>query len=82
MVYGLEKNTNRLILATPSDTLKNDGIKLKSSILSRHPQVYFEQNLEEANIIIMDFAMIKVLEKYGDKFPTFTEDFIPFLLDY
>lgn len=82
MIYGLEEDTNRLVISTPSDLIGQEGIKLKSSVLARHPRIYFEDNLLEANIIIMDFSLIKVLQKFGEKFPTFTEDFIPFLLQY
>ena len=35
MVYGLEKVSNRILCALPNDQLKEEGLKLKTSILCR-----------------------------------------------
>jgi len=43
--------------------------------------MHFEKNLTEANIIIMDISVVRLLEKYRQHFYSFTEDFVPFVVD-
>jgi len=41
MVYGLEKQSNRILCALPNDQLKEEGLKLKTSILCRYTNRQF-----------------------------------------
>lgn len=81
MVYALEENTNRLVTAICSYDMMTTGIFMKSSNLVHHPRVYFESQVEEANILVFDISIVNILKKYGKKFNSITEDFVPFLSD-
>ena len=56
------------------------GIPVKTSNLVRHPRIYFQSTLNEANILICSKKVITLFDKYGPEFDTLTHDFIPFLI--
>lgn len=81
MVYALEENTNRLVSATCSYDMFENGILMKTANMVRHPRVYFEMQVSEANILVCDFEVVNILKKFGKKFYSITEDLVPFLAD-
>ena len=84
MIYTLEENTNRMVSATLSYDMFDQGIDMKSCNLVKHPRVYFEAKTDEANILIFNFSIVKILEKWQkeqQKFGMVTQDLIPFLTD-
>ena len=86
-IHILEENTNRLIGLIDPDDLDSSkpSIKIKQSILLRHPRVYFNQKLKSRYIAICSLEVCKILHSLKKKEPTkqyFTEfgtDFVKFL---
>lgn len=86
-VYILEEQTNRLVgLVEPDDLdVKQPCIKIKQSILLRHPRVYFSQKLMSRYIAVCSLEVCKILDslkKSDPKRQFFTEfgtDFLRFL---
>lgn len=86
-VYILEEQTNRLVgLVEPDDLdVKQPCIKIKQSILLRHPRVYFSQKLMSRYIAVCSLEVCKILDsikKSDPKKQFFTEfgsDFLKFL---
>lgn len=77
--YVIEAGTNRLIGAVNPWDLKESGIKLKTSVLARHPNITFNSNLEQKGIVICNKGVARILKEFGDHFENFNEEFITFL---
>ena len=56
------------------------GIPVKTCNLAKHPRIYFQSTLDEANIIVFNKQVIPLFDKFGPEFGTVTQDFIPFLI--
>jgi hypothetical protein len=68
-----------LVNASQSFDLKT-GISLKTCNLTKHPRIYFQSNLDEANIIVFSKKVIALFDKFGPNFDSVTQDFVPFLV--
>jgi hypothetical protein len=77
--YILEAGTSRLIGAVDPWDLKQSGIKLKTSVLARHPNITFNSNLEQKGIVICNKGVARILAEFGEHFENFSEEFITFL---
>jgi hypothetical protein len=80
VVYALEEGSERLVNAVLSFEMKEKGIPHKTVNLMKHPRIYFQSTLDEANIIVFSKEVIQLFDKYGPEFGTVTQDFIPFLV--
>lgn len=78
-VHVLEKHSDRLLGLIDSFDLGDKGIQLKPSILCRHPNIYFNSNLEEKGVLVCNFAVCQLLAKISSKFESFTEEFLSFI---
>lgn len=79
VVYALEEGTERLVNAVMNFEMTK-GIPFKTCNLVKHPRIYFQSTLDEANIIVFSQKMINLFDKFGPKFGTVTQDFVPFLI--
>lgn len=77
--YVLETGTNRLIGAVDPWDVQNAGIKLKTSVLARHPNVGFSTNLEQKGVVICSKGVASLLAEWGSEFDNFGEEFVTFL---
>jgi hypothetical protein len=77
--YMLEEKSNRLIGSIDPYDLIETGIKVKTSVLARHPNIYFNSNLIQKGITICNLGICKILKELGDHFGSFSEEFITFL---
>lgn len=77
--HMLEEGTNRMISMIDPYELSELGIKMKSSLLARHPKVYLTNELQEKHIFVCSTDVCKILAAVGTHFSNFTDDFLPFL---
>jgi len=78
-VYVLEEASQRLLGIIDPFDLSECGVKMKTSIMSRHPRIKFFNRFADKGVMICSRNICKILVELGKNFVDFDEDFLNFL---
>ena len=79
---NLENKDFNLLKIIHKDSLKSKGLSFKVNLFQQNQRVKMRGDLSQANVYMISTKVFPILVHLTDKFRSFSEELIPFIVDY